>query len=414
MNIFIVGVGMGDTKYLTKIAEEKIKNADIIIGAKRVAEPYVNEKKVFFEYETDKIKKILDDRKQELEQLDTLVKSRFVELFGNPISNSYGLPEATLPDLGEFGRGVFFSGAKKLKEEFPNAEIFAGISCVSYFCAKIGMSYDDMNIVSMHGRNCNIVSEVRENEKTFVLLGENPCDKLCRYGFENAEVYIGENLSYENEKILHGKARDFRDTKLDSLSVAVIINNEYDKCTKIGINDSEFVTGNAPMTKSEVRAVSISKLEIKYDDICYDIGAGTGSVSIEMALLCGKGKVYAIEKKAEAAELIKQNALKFHADNIEIICADAPNGMDGLPKADKVFIGGSSGNLYEIIEKCDCKKVVVNAITLETLSLAQESFEKLGYEYEVTQICASRGRKVGGYNMMTAQNPVFIICGEKL
>ena len=112
--------------------------------------------------------------------------------------------------------------------------------------------------------------------------------------------------------------------------------------------------------------------------------------------------------------MIKQNALKFHADNIEIICANAPNGMDGLPKADKVFIGGSSGNLYEIIEKCDCKKVVVNAITLETLSLAQESFEKLGYEYSVTQICASRGRKVGGYNMMTAQNPVFIICGEKL
>ena len=312
------------------------------------------------------------------------------------------------------GDTSFFSGAKKLKEEFPNAEIFAGISCVSYFCAKIGMAYDDMNIVSMHGRNCNIVSEVRENEKTFVLLGENPCDKLCRYGFENAEVYIGENLSYENEKILHGKAKGFRDTKLASLSVAVIINNEYDKCTKIGINDSEFVTGNAPMTKSEVRAVSISKLEIKYDDICYDIGAGTGSVSVEMALLCGKGKVYAIEKKAEAAELIKQNALKFHADNIEIICADAPNGMDGLPKADKVFIGGSSGNLYEIIEKCDCKKVVVNAITLETLSLAQESFEKLGYEYSVTQICASRGRKVGGYNMMTAQNPVFIICGEKL
>lgn len=384
MNIFIVGVGMGDTKYLTKIAEEKIKNADIIIGAKRVAEPYVNEKKVFFEYEADKIKKILEENKCE----------NAVILFSGDTS--------------------FFSGAKKLKEEFPNAEIFAGISCVSYFCAKIGMAYDNMNIVSMHGRNCNIVSEVRENEKTFVLLGENPCDKLCRYGFENAKVYIGENLSYENEKILHGKAKDFRDTKLASLSVAVIINNEYDKCTKIGINDSEFVTGNAPMTKSEVRAVSISKLEIKYDDICYDIGAGTGSVSIEMALLCGKGKVYAIEKKAEAAELIKQNALKFHADNIEIICADAPNGMDGLPKADKVFIGGSSGNLYEIIEKCDCKKVVVNAITLETLSLAQESFEKLGYEYSVTQICASRGRKVGGYNMMTAQNPVFIICGEKL
>ena len=77
------------------------------------------------------------------------------------------------------------------------------------FCAKIGMSYDDMNIVSMHGRNCNIVSEVRENEKTFVLLGENPCDKLCRYGFENAKVYIGENLSYENEKNTSWKSKRF-------------------------------------------------------------------------------------------------------------------------------------------------------------------------------------------------------------
>lgn len=106
MNIFIVGVGMGDTKYLTKIAEEKIKNADIIIGAKRVAEPYVNEKKVFFEYETDKIKKILEENKCE----------NAVILFSGDTS--------------------FFSGAKKLKEEFPNAEIFAGISCVSYFVLK--------------------------------------------------------------------------------------------------------------------------------------------------------------------------------------------------------------------------------------------------------------------------------------
>lgn len=112
MNIFIVGVGMGDTKYLTKIAEEKIKNADIIIGAKRVAEPYVNEKKVFFEYETDKIKKILEENKCE----------NAVIFFSGDTS--------------------FFSGAKNLKAEFPNAEIFAGISCVSYFCAKIGKAHN--------------------------------------------------------------------------------------------------------------------------------------------------------------------------------------------------------------------------------------------------------------------------------
>mgnify|MGYP000739029150 CR=1 FL=1 len=106
MNIFIVGVGMGDTKYLTKIAEEKIKNADIIIGANVLPSRMSTRKKVFFEYETDKIKKILEENKCE----------NAVILFSGDTS--------------------FFSGAKKLKEEFPNAEIFAGISCVSYFVLK--------------------------------------------------------------------------------------------------------------------------------------------------------------------------------------------------------------------------------------------------------------------------------------
>ena len=167
------------------------------------------------------------------------------------------------------------------------------------------------------------------------------------------------------------------------------------------------------MTKSSVRAVSISKLEIKPDDICYDIGAGTGSVSIEMALLCPKGKVYAVEKKSDAAELIEENAVKFMADNLEVIQGEAPVALDGLPKADKVFIGGSSGNIAEIIRKCDCPKVVVNAITLETLEGTLKAFDEQGYTYEVTQISAAYGRKVAGYNMMTAQNPVFVISGEK-
>ena len=385
MNIFIIGAGMGNTKILTASAKEKIENADIIIGAKRVIEPFaVSDKRVFSEYNAEKIADIIR---------------------GNPCENAVVLFS---------GDASFFSGARKLLELFPKAQIEAGISCVSCFCAKTGLAYDDMNIVSMHGRECNIVSEIRGHKKTFALLGENPCKKLCRFGLGDTEVYIGENLSYENERILHGNAADFAEAEIAPLSVMVIVNENYDNRVRIGISDDEFITGKAPMTKSSVRAVSVSRLEIRPDDICYDVGAGTGSVSVEMALLCPKGKVYAIEKQSDAAELIKENAVKFMADNIEVIQGEAPVALDGLPKADKVFIGGSSGNIAEIIRKCGCPKVVVNAITLETLEGTLKAFDGQGYTYEVTQISVAYGKKVAGYNMMTAQNPVFVISGEKL
>lgn len=383
MNIYIIGIGMGESKSLTVRAKEKIENADIIIGARRIAEPFLNGKKVFFEYTAEKVADILKNNECENAAI----------LFSGDVS--------------------FFSGAKKLCEMYPDAEVISGISSVSYFCSKIGLAYDDMNIVSMHGRECNIVSEVRTHKKTFALLGENPCGKLCDYGFGDVEVFIGENLSYETENILHGTANDFRDLKITPLSVIVIVNKSYDNRIKIGIKDEEFITGKAPMTKSTVRAVSVSKLELKENDICYDIGAGTGSISIEMALLCPRGKVYAVEKNAEALALIAENALKFKTDNINIIQGEAPDILDDLPKADKVFIGGSSGNVEAIIEKCDCNKVVINSITLETLDKTIKAMQKFGYEYEIVQVSASYAKSVGGYNMMTAQNPVFVITGDK-
>lgn len=384
MSIYIIGVGMGDTKLLTQAAKQKINNADIIIGAKRVGEPFSDGKKVYYEYEADKIAAILEDVQYQ----------NAAVLFS--------------------GDASFFSGAKKLIEMFPNAEVFAGISSVSYFCAKIGESYDDMNIVSLHGRKCSIVSEVRRNRKTFALLGKNPCEKLCEYGLGAVKVWIGENLSYENEKIRKGTAEDFRDTELPPLSVIVLENEHADNRMRIGINDGEFMQGSAPMTKASVRAVTMSKLQIKPTDICYDIGAGTGSVSVEMALAAYKGAVYAIEKNPDAAELVRQNALKFKTDNIEVIEGSAPDVLDGLPQPDKVFIGGSSGTLKQIIEKCDCNHVVVNAITLETLEGTLKAFAELGYDYEVVQISASYVKKVADYNMMTAENPVFIITGKRV
>lgn len=387
MGIFIIGAGMGDNETMTAAAMKKVNEADIIIGAKRVTERFLSlGKKVFFEYDAEKTAEILKNSDY---------KNAAV-LFSGDIS--------------------FYSGAKRLIERFPEAKPYAGISCVSYFCAKIGMSYDDMNIVSMHGRKCNIVSEVRTNKRTFALLGENPCDKLTEYGLGNVKVHIGERLSYGDEKITKGLARDFCGKTLDALSVIVIENGDYNNSLKIGIRDEEFIRGDAPMTKSEVRCVSVSRLEISENDICWDIGAGTGSVTVEMALLCKRGTVYAVEKNPSAAELIKANCKKFMADNVRVIEDIAPQCLGGMEKPDKVFIGGSSGNMKEIIEAVMGKNkntaLVINAAAIETVSETVNILKEMGMNYEISQISVSRNKPAGKLNLMQGLNPVYVISAK--
>lgn len=184
------------------------------------------------------------------------------------------------------------------------------------------------------------------------------------------------------------------------------------------IKDSEFLRGKVPMTKEEVRAVSIAKLDMKDTDICLDIGAGTGSVSIEMARFASKGKVYAIEEKQEAVDLIKENMKKFHISNIEIIEGKAPEVLNKV-KADKIFIGGSGGNLNEIIrysyEYLNIDgKIVLNFIVLENIFTALESLKKTGFKnIEITQMMISRNKTIKDFNMMVAENPIYIISAER-
>jgi precorrin-6Y C5,15-methyltransferase (decarboxylating) len=184
-----------------------------------------------------------------------------------------------------------------------------------------------------------------------------------------------------------------------------------------GIEDELFLRGNVPMTKSEIRSVSISKLQLRPGDVIYDVGAGTGSVSVEMALQAREGRVYAVEYDEEALGLIRRNAEQFGAWNLNVIEGKAPGALEDLPAPDRAFIGGSGGNLAEILELLTKRnpriRVVVNAITLETMAEAVSQFSRLGFaDVDIVQIFAARGKAAGNYHMMQGQNPVFIISGE--
>jgi precorrin-6Y C5,15-methyltransferase (decarboxylating) CbiT subunit len=179
------------------------------------------------------------------------------------------------------------------------------------------------------------------------------------------------------------------------------------------MKDELFIRGNIPMTKSEVRAVSISKLELKPDSILYDIGAGTGSVSIEAALAAKQGHVYAFEQKQEGCELIAQNAEKFGVHNLTIVSGKAPETLYGLPSPNRVFIGGTGGNMTEILDylfRTDANlKVVINVIALESLTQIVSYLKEKNLQAETISLQISKAETVGSYHMMRGHNPIYII-----
>ena len=391
--ISLVGIGMGAEKTLTLEGKKAFEEAELLIGARRMTDAVQKPgQSVLHEYRSEKI----------VEYIKAHPEYRTVAI-------------ALSGDVG------FYSGAKKLVELLDgNVEVICGISSVVYFMAKIGLSWDDAKIVSAHGRSCNLVSLIRHNPKVFSILGTEDgvamlAKKLVYYGMGDVTLYVGENLSYEQEKIFHDRAEALTEYHGAALSVITAYNPAAEPLLAVhGIRDEEFLRGKAPMTKEEVRTVSLSKLHLSEDSVCYDIGAGTGSVSVEMALRAWKGKVYAIEKKEDALELLKKNKQKFAADNLEIIAGTAPDAMMELNVPTHAFIGGSSGNMKEIIklllEKNPQIRLVINCITLETVTEAMDAIRDFALtDVDIVQLAAARSKSVGRYHMMMGENPIYII-----
>lgn len=390
--ITLLGIGMGSRDTLTIEGEKALEKAELLIGARRIADSVkMPHHTVIYEYDSEKILKCIEENSQ--------YEHIVIALSG---------------DVG------FYSGAKKLLHNLgEDTRVICGISSVVYFMAKAGLSWDDAKIVSAHGRNCNLVSLICHSKKVFSILGTKDgisslAGRLVSYGMGDVLLYVGENLSYENEKIFVKPAKELVSYEGDTLCVVCAYNeNASELMSTHGIKDECFIRGKAPMTKEEVRTVSLMKLGLSEDSVCYDVGAGTGSVAVEMALRAHQGKVYAIEKKEDALALILENKKKFAADNLEIVGGCAPEAMEELPVPTHAFIGGSSGNLKDIIRLLLNKnpevKIVINCITLETVGEAMEAIREFDFqERDIVQMSVSRSKEVGRYHMMMGENPIYI------
>ena len=322
----------------------------------------------------------------------------------------------------------FYSGAKKLLQVFehePDMElsVLPGISSVSYFFARTGESWQDARLLSHHGREADFIPEVKKFPKVFLLAGgsdtlKEVCRRLLDAGLSGVELAVGENLSLPGERIRKGSPKEFKDCETAPLAVFLIKNPEAEEHREPvlthGLDDEVFLRDKVPMTKMEVRAVSLSKLKLTAGAVVYDVGAGTGSVSVECARLSGSIKVFAIERNHDAVELIRKNREKFGLSNLEIVEGEAPEAMKDLPAPTHVFIGGSGGSMGDIIKKALGKnpaaRFVVNVITLESMAALTEIM-KTGQveEEEIVQLSAARAKKAGSSHLMMGQNPVWIV-----
>lgn len=391
--ISLVGIGMGSAETRTVEASRAIRESDLLIGARRMIDSCREfGKDCYVEYDSQKIAQYLAEH-PEYEKVAVL-------LSGDP---------------------GFNSGAKKLLDVLGNqVKVISGISSASYFMSRIQKSWDDVLITSAHGKHTNLVSLIKRNKKVFSILGtrngiQNLAQEMAALGLNRAQLYTGECLSYPDEKIRKGAPEDFLNYEADPLSVVYVENPDAQKeYVTHGIPDTEFLREKVPMTKEEVRTVSLSKLHLEEDSVCYDVGAGTGSVSIEMASRAWNGKVYAIEKKALAVELLKKNREKFAVENLEIIEGTAPEALENLEPPTHAFIGGSSGKMETILrlllEKNPSVRIVINCIALETVSETLQCLKTLPVkEEEILQISVSKGKSIGNYHMMMGENPIYII-----
>lgn len=407
--VYLIGIGMGGEDQLTGRAMDCLEAAQVITGADRMLESvasYTDGKRVFSAYKP----------------------SEMVQWLG-----SFKWDEAALVLSGDTG---FYSGAEAAAKAFIrqgwDVEYIPGVSSLSYFCARLGRSWQDVHPISSHGRECDVVANVRNHRACFVLLGgQGSVPSLCRQlvgsGMSHVSIWAGENFSYEDERITWEMTpaellMEDEHQPFGNLACVLVENPEAlegQLYPSEGPADSDFIRGQVPMTKSEVRRLSLEKLRIGDGCVCYDIGAGTGSVAVEMGMEIrrrgGNGQVYAIERNADALELIRSNCQKFHGgwQDFYIVEGEAPEALVDLPVPTHAFIGGSGGQMRKIMESLlDANpdvRIVANATTLETVGEVLECMREFGFrEAELTQVWAAPVEMVGAYHMPRAQNPVYV------
>ena len=411
--VTIIGAGPGNPDLLSRAALDAIDIADVVIGAHRAL--------VGIDVPPDVVR-------CELVKTADIVAA---------LTDAASWQRAVVVMTGDVG---LFSGARRLVEALSgNAQVdvrvIPGISSASYLAARLARPWQDWRFASAHGVACDIVAEAERAGELFLATsgGEDPSrlsGELVLAGFGDARVTVAERLSYPDERITCATASEITGQTFDDLNVMLIdfaggagspAGSSASRAAisrwpyaSSGIPDELFIRGDVPMTKQEVRAVALAKLRLTATDTVWDVGAGTGSVSIEAALVARAGSVWAVERNATGVRLIRENADAFGCGNVHAVPGVAPEALAKLPVPDAVFVGGSAGELPSIVEaaleKNSQVRLCVPCVTVETLTEACARHTGWrGKGVEAGQVSAARAPGGGSHQVMKAQNPVFLV-----
>jgi precorrin-6Y C5,15-methyltransferase (decarboxylating) len=400
--VYVIGVAPDGASSLLPEARRRVNHAEIVLGGKRLLDmfPSLTGEKITIR---NNLTEITDLIRKKLRH-----KRMVVLASGDP--NLYGIAKSLVDKLG-----------KDIVEIIPN------VSAMQLAFARIKESWDDAAIVSTHSRPIeDIIDIVRSAHKIAIFTDDKHTPReiasvLQQYGIDNCRAYVCQDLGSNKENIITTDLHSLQKMEFLPLNMMILIKDDLTMNNHaqafFGIPDEEFHRlGKGLITKLEVRAVSLAKMCIKEDSVVWDIGAGSGAVSIEASFLARRGGVFAMEKDAQAVAVIRENIHKFGRHNIRVVYATAPEGLGKLPDPSVVFIGGSSGNLAGILDvSCDRLKpggrIVINAATLETLKAAVDGLKTNGFIAEINLVNVARSKNVSTLTRLEALNPVFVVTG---
>ena len=406
--VSIIGLGLS-TEDLTETHKKIIAQADIIVGGKRHLDFFPTskaEKRII----TGEIKKIVDYVKKKMDSNSIVVLAS-----GDPLF--FGIGSLMIKSLG----------AEKVK-------VYPNITSVAAAFSRIREPWQDACVLSMHGRfdKKDFFSAVLNKDKIAILTDpENNPAKIAGLFISSRntdfEICVLEKLGSIDEKIEWYTLNKAAESAFNEPNIVILkrlptrnhkIGSKIGSDIFTGMPEEYFDHENGLITKAEVRAVSLSKLRLLSDSVFWDLGAGSGSVSIEASAFIKTGKIIAVEQNKSRIKQIENNMKQFRVPNMEIVRSRLPEGLEDLPVPDRIFIGGGGENLESIILS-SCKYlnkqgiVVVNTVLMQNIVCALSTFKNLGFKTDIVQIQISRGSRMPWGERLEAQNPVWIISGLK-
>lgn len=422
----VVGIGY---KPLGKKASDALARADIVLASRRLVE-------VFRSYE---------------EFCDAEAKMHVINNVDETIAFARERAGSKAIVLLASGDPMFFGIGRKAIREFGKdaVEIIPELSSIQVAFSRIGEAWDDAFLMSLHGgpdplkrRRLPYTLDdlpllLEKHGKLAVLTDRENNPALIAGVIRLSPVahalspilHVCEKLGYNDEKITSGTPEEIAGMTFGDPNVVIIINSfearkpgsteGKDAAPVFGLTEGEIAHSRGLITKDEIRAVAIHKLKLPERGVVWDIGAGSGSVSVEIARLCPGLRVFAVEKDSDQLGNIKKNRIAFNALNIEVVEGDAPGALKALPTPERVFIGGSGGMLEDIIQHVGRSMIsasgiiVINATKIDSLYQAGKALKSAGFIVDISQISVSRMRAAGEGEYLSALNPVFVISGEK-